>query len=99
MSQLADDKPKEITDWKGNPIKEGDEICLIQIKTSIRNFTLPDRFWKEAGLPAESDCWVIGEYKKVGKNLLIESVIGENSVRCHVSLLAFLGNYIPVRPC
>lgn len=60
----------EVTDWKGNVIKEGDEICFIKIKTGglftdISLVMLPGG--EEIPIPAEEekDCWEVEEYLKV----------------------------------
>lgn len=60
----------EIKDWKGNIVKEGDEVCFI--KTIDRDyiqsagFYLNGTFHETKSHPEpDVECWVVGEYFKV----------------------------------
>lgn len=76
----------KVLDWKGNEIKEGDEICFIEVKsggifTNV-HFWIP--FTGERipiDMPPEKDCWDVGEYykvKKIGDCLYYTVDFGEN---------------------
>lgn len=96
----ANDKRKEVSDWKGNAIKEGDEICFIKIKTGsgFLSFSIMipngDGSYEKIESPAEpeKDCWEVGEYLKVekeGRYLFVNSKCGEYTVQQEISLLTF----------
>jgi hypothetical protein len=99
-----DDKPKEVTDWKGNVIKEGDEVCFIKIRTGgfFKNFgwMIPngDGTYTSHTIPdvPDEDCWEFGEYKKVWANktgkLFYTSVLGEYILHQPISMLNFCGD-------
>ncbi len=62
-----------IKDWKGNEVKEGDEVCRILIKKGglFNNIQwwIPDgkgntKVVKVPDIP-EADCWEVGQYQKV----------------------------------
>lgn len=96
-----DDKPKVVTDWKGNPLKEGDEFCFVKIMTG--------GFYKNAGIifpdgkggilkeikfpdPIEEECWEVGEYNKVVKEngqLVYITKAGEWTFHQPISMLEF----------
>ena len=89
---------KDITDWKGNTRKEGDEFCFIKIKTGngFKNFGMLvhniDGTFKIHTIPNEpnEDCWEIGEYYKVLKEneqLMYITKIGEYTVHQPISML------------
>lgn len=92
-----DDKPKDVTDWKGNVIKEGDEVCFIKIRTG-ENFSnlsllIPDgeggfTEYKTEEEP-EEDCWEIGKYIKIEKGLRYTVSMGEYTFNTPISSLAF----------
>lgn len=61
----------EIKDWKGNEVKDGDEICFIATK---KNYMFSTGYWLVPGdppqkipmdLPPPEDCWIVGDYHKV----------------------------------
>ena len=88
-------------DWKGNIIKDGDEICFIRTKTggyyknagwvvpngdgTFTTHTIPDE--------PEKDCWQIGEYVKVWSrdgDLFATTKVGEYTITQQLSYyLAF----------
>lgn len=103
MYEHKDDKPKEITDWKGNVLKEGDEFCFVKIRTggffknsgwvipngegTFTSHTIPDE--------PEEDCWEVGEYTKVEKGdigLFYTTKEGEYTFHQHISMLNFCGD-------
>jgi len=85
IHEHKDDKPQGPTDWKGNVIKEGDEVCYIKIRTgsffSNLGLLIPDEAGGyteyKMGEEPEEDCWEVGEYIKIGKGLRYTSTIGE----------------------
>lgn len=93
-----DDKPKEITDWKGNVIKEGDEVCFIKIRTGgfFKNFSMcipnGDGTFTTHTLPdePEKDCWEVGEYIKIEQGLRYTSKFGEYTFNQPISMLTIL---------
>lgn len=67
----------QITDWKGNAIKHGDEICLIKIKDKSY-FGKVGMMIPGQGMVCSTEepepnknCWKVGEYLKVDENLCI----------------------------
>lgn len=104
MYEHKDDKPKEITDWKGNVLKEGDEFCFIKIRTGgfLKNGSIifPDGkggILKEIKIPEkpDEDCWEVGNYKKVEKGeigLFYTTKSGEYTFHQHISMLNFCGD-------
>ena len=64
-----------ITDWKGNKIKDGDEICFIRIIErdyfGKAGMFIPDgkgsgaNHWFKTEPNPDKECWEIGEYRKV----------------------------------
>lgn len=62
-----------IFDWKGNAIKPGDEVCIIQ--------TIDREIFTLAGQERAPDkpCWYVGAYYKVDEDYCITSVIDDFS--------------------
>ena len=96
-------KLKEITDWKGNILKEGDEFCFVKIKTgnSFKNFGMLvhniNGTFKIHTIPNEpdEDCWEVGPYTKVKKDetgLFYTITDGEYTVHQPISMLNFRGS-------
>lgn len=101
LFEHQNDNVKPITDWKGNLIKEGDEICVIRIvdRPMFTNMTLmipkglPGEFEaikSPAPDPEPKECWEIDEYKLVMPGLMYESKAGEFTFHCHISMIHFL---------
>lgn len=97
MYEHKDDKPKIITDWKGNVIKEGDEVCFIKIRTGgfFKNFgwMIPngDGTFTSHTIPdvPDEDCWEVGEYIKIEEGLRYTSKLGEYTFNQPISMLDF----------
>lgn len=97
MHEHKDDKPKDVTDWKGNVIKEGDEVCFIKIRTGSffdnLGLLIPDG---EGGFSeykteeeTEEDCWEVGDYVTVERGLKYTSTMGEYTFIMPISALVF----------
>lgn len=101
LIESIEGKPKEVTDWKGNVLKEGDEFCFIKIRNAspFKNRSLIFPGGKIDGLQEikipddpEEDCWEIGEYMKVEKEefgLFYTTKLGESTIHKHISILNF----------
>lgn len=84
-----------VTDWKGNQIKEGDEVCFIRVKTGgyFRNaaFLIPDGKGghTEHKIPddPEEDCWIIEECIKIDKGLTYTVSTGSYTITQHINML------------
>ena len=93
-----------IKDWKGNIIKDGDEICFIKIRTGgfFKNFTVMipngDKTFTAHTVDDEpdEDCWQIGDYIKIWSNengqLFYTTKNGEWTFHQHFSMINFLGD-------
>lgn len=104
MYEHKDDKPKKITDWKGNALKDGDEFCFITIRTGefLKNFEViipnGDGTFTSHTIPDEpdEDCWEIGEYIKIWADkegeLFYTTKNSEWTFNQHISMLNFCGN-------
>lgn len=74
---------EQVTDWKGNIIKEGDEICVIRTRKncSFKNFGIlypnMDGTFTHHKVPdiPEEDCWEVIECMRVDKGLRVTSKI------------------------
>lgn len=92
LNEHQNDEPKVVKDWKGNIVKEGDEICFIQI---IKKDCFGDLY---IGLPPHRElikiketnpdefCWEKGEYHKVtlleGHPAFTTTTYGYTFTRC-----------------
>lgn len=85
-----------ITDWKGNEVKEGDEICIIRrirrpFFTNV-SWLIPDgmgKFQEIKGSDPEpaKECWEVGDYTKVEPGFMCTTKEGDTTYKCHISLL------------
>lgn len=89
-------QPKPVTDWQGNMVKAGDEVCFIKIRTGgmfTAAFLIPDQKggYTEHNIPdePETDCWEVGECIKVEEGLRYTTVQGEFTFTQPLSLLTF----------
>lgn len=97
IHEHKDDKPEDVTDWKGNVIKEGDEVCFIKIKSGgiFKNMTwlIPngDGSFSSRTIEdePEEDCWAVGEYVLIEKGLVYTSTIGDYTFTMPISGLTF----------
>lgn len=75
MYEHRNDAPQKITDWIGNEVMEGQEICLIQFKRIAYfgnvSFLIPNGNGGHTEIKSDKppkedeDCWEVGEYRKV----------------------------------
>jgi len=89
-----DDKPKQIIDWKGNVIKDGDEICVIKVvDKQIFRFIGFIVGGKTIGTPEperpDKRCWEVGEYITVEPGLKYTRKVGEYTMVMPLSMLVF----------
>ena len=70
-----------MTDWKGNEIKPGMEVCIIKIidkQYMVPGVLFPDGTCIMADREPDKVCWEIGPYYLVeGEKLIITESIGE----------------------
>lgn len=88
------DVEKPITDWKGNIIKVGDEICIIKVIDReyfrFNGIFIGGKFIENTEPPKpNTECFEVGEYITVEPNLMYTTKIGEYTFHQHLSMLNF----------
>lgn len=94
IKEMGLKEPQPVTDWKGNIIKEGDEVCIIKIvdRPMFSNFGILVPVgggvrWDSAEAPEPKECWIPGEYLKIREGLTYVVNVHDQIVNSHVSLL------------
>jgi len=99
------DVPEKIVDWKGNEIKDGDEICFIKFLErdyyGKAGMFMPDgkgggeTHWFKIEPNPDKECWEVGEYLKVemkGNIPYVTTKLGEYTFTQPISMMLFSMN-------
>ena len=94
MYEHKNDKPKVITDYLGNEVKSGMEICFIRVvdRQQFRFMGIyvgGEKFGEEEPIRPDKSCWNIGEYINVETNLTYTKEIGGYTFTAPISMLIF----------
>lgn len=82
-----------IKDWKGNLVKEGDEICFIRTKIVHGRYGM---LWPQTGETTwmeqepDEDVWLLSSYLRVGLGFLVTQVIGNCTIQQHLGSLILM---------